>query len=71
MIPLPGVPFRSRFERVDRQREDISDAAFGPDQPCRARIDLQLAPQPQDLHVDAAIENILVNTGSLKRKPQA
>src|SRR5260221_12318699 len=51
----------------DRQIEDIADAALGPDDTWRAGIDFQLAAQPQDLHVDAAIEHILVNPGRLQQ----
>jgi hypothetical protein len=47
--------------------EHIADAALGLDDAWRARIDLQLAPQPQHLDIDAAIENILVYTGGLQQ----
>ena len=32
-----------------------------------ARMAFQLAPQPQDLHVDAAVEDIFMNAGRLKQ----
>jgi hypothetical protein len=47
---------------LDVQRK-VADAALGPDDARRAGIDLQLAPQPQDLHIDAAVEYILVDAG--------
>src|SRR5258708_35718530 len=54
-------------ERFDRQREDIADAALRLNHVRRTRIDLQFAPQPQDLDIDASIENILVNSGGLQQ----
>jgi|GraSoi2013_115cm_1033766.scaffolds.fasta_scaffold478797_1 hypothetical protein len=55
------------LKRFDRQREDIADAAFRLDHARCAGIDLQFAPQPQDLDIDAPIENIFVNSGGLKQ----
>ena len=52
---------------IDRQREHVADAALGSNDLRRTRIGLELAPQPQDLHVDAAIENVLVHTGCLQQ----
>src|ERR1700716_1283445 len=54
-------------ERFDRQREDIADAALRLDHPRCTRINLQFAPQPQDLDIDASIENILVNSSGLQQ----
>src|SRR4030081_2494460 len=54
-------------ERFDGQREDIPDAALRLDPPRCTRINLQFAPQPQDLDIDASIENILVNSGGLQQ----
>ena len=51
----------------DRQGEHVADAALGPDDSGRSRIGLELAPQPQDLHVDAAVEDILVHAGRLQQ----
>jgi hypothetical protein len=62
-----GATFPSLLERCDRQREHVADAALGLDHARRTRIGLQLAPQPQDLDIDAAIENILMNSGSLQQ----
>ncbi len=58
--------FPSFLERFYRQREHITDTALGSDNPRRTGIDLELAPQPQDLDVDAPIENIFVNPGGLQ-----
>src|ERR1700682_2573213 len=54
-------------ERFDRQREDIADAALRLNHARCTRIDFQFAPQPQDLDIDASIENILVNSGGLQQ----
>jgi hypothetical protein len=48
------------LEWLYRQREGIADAALGPDYTRRARVDLELALEPQHLDIDASIENILV-----------
>src|SRR5882672_12598668 len=39
-----------------------ADTALSPDHARCARIDLQFAPQPQDLNIDAPIENFFVNS---------
>ena len=54
-------------ERFDRQREGIADAALRLNHARCTRIDLQFAPQPQDLDIDASIENILVNSSGLQQ----
>src|ERR1700687_5108973 len=59
--------FSSLLERFYRQREDIADAALSLDHARCTRIDLQFAPQPQDLDIDASIENIVVHSGGLKQ----
>src|SRR5580693_3113222 len=46
---------------LDRNRKYISEATFGLDYARRARVAFKLASQAQDLHVDAAIEDILVH----------
>jgi hypothetical protein len=46
----------------DRQRKNIANAALGPDHPRRIQINLQLAPQPQDPNINAAIEDIFMNS---------
>jgi hypothetical protein len=52
---------------LDRQREHIAHTTLGLDDGGGAGVDLELAPQPQDLHIDAAIEHILVNAGRLQQ----
>jgi hypothetical protein len=47
-------------KRLDHRCEDIADVQLGLDDALRTRIDRQLAPQSQDLDIDATIENILV-----------
>src|ERR1700730_16704257 len=54
-------------DRFDRQGKDVTDAALRADDMGRAGIGLELASQPQDLHVDAAVEHILVNAGRLQK----
>jgi hypothetical protein len=54
-------------ERFYRQCENIAYPALRPDHPGCARIDLQFAPQAQDLDIDAPIENILVNSSGLQQ----
>jgi hypothetical protein len=49
-----------------RNGEYISEAALGLDDARRARIALELAPQAENLHIDAAVEDILVNAGRLQ-----
>src|ERR1700687_4108094 len=70
-IMVTTVTLRSTFssflERFDRQREDIADAALSLDHARCTRIDLQFAPQPQDLDIDAPIENIVVHSGGLQQ----
>src|SRR5260221_3498780 len=58
---------RSSSERFDWQREDISDTSLGLDDAGRAGIGLELAPQPQDLDVDAPIADIFVDPGCLQQ----
>jgi hypothetical protein len=52
---------------LDRQREHVANAALGLNHARCIGISLQLAPQPQDLDIDAAIENILANSGGLQQ----
>jgi hypothetical protein len=47
---------------LDRRRKNVANAALGPDHPRRIRINLQLAPEPQDLNIDAALEDIFMNS---------
>src|SRR5262249_53904719 len=54
-------------ELLDRQNEYVANAALGSNDLGRARIGLELAPQPEDLHIDAAIKNVLMHTGCLQQ----
>ena len=54
-------PARNWSKALDRQGKNIADAALGLDHGRCSRINLQLAPQPQDLNIDAPIENIFMN----------
>ena len=55
------------LERLHRQCEHVAYSALGLNNAWRARIGLQLAPQPQDLNVDAPVENILVDARCLQQ----
>ena len=57
----------SKLEAFDGNGEHISDAALGLDHARGARIALELAPETKNLHVDAAIKDILVNAGCLQK----
>jgi hypothetical protein len=52
----------NRSIALDRQRKNIADAALGQNHAQRIRTTLQLAPQPQDLNVDASIEDVFMNS---------
>src|SRR4051794_9472519 len=54
-------------DALNRQGEYVADAALGLDDTRHARICLQFAPQSQDLHVDTAVEHILVYPGRLQQ----
>ena len=58
---------RQKSERLDRQGKHVADTALGLNDPRRARVGLQLAPQAQDLHVDAAVENVFVDPSCLQQ----
>src|SRR5687767_208858 len=60
-------PAAGELDSLDRDGKRISDAAFGLDHPRHARIALELAPQAQNLHVDAAIEHVLVDARGLQQ----
>src|SRR5271166_4232225 len=53
-------------EALDRRRENVSDAPLGLDHLGRAWVLFQLAAKTQDLHVDAAIEDVLVDPRRLQ-----
>src|SRR5262245_34671531 len=56
-----------RSNPLDRDGEHISHAALGLDDARRARVAFELAPQAKNLHVDAAIENILMHARGLQK----
>src|SRR6266478_5881971 len=64
---LVAQHFPQLLEWFYRRNQNIPDAALSLDDTWRTRIDLQLAPQSQDLDVDAPIENILMHTGRLQQ----
>src|ERR1700738_5602806 len=64
---VPAAALLSSLERLDWQREDVSSAAFGPDEPWHLRVSLQFAPQPQHLNIDAAIEDVFVEPGRVQQ----
>src|SRR5580692_5227231 len=64
---LADVFDRPSSKCFDGQRKYVANAAFGQDEARRVWIGLQLAPQPQYLHVDTAIEDIFVNPGRLQK----
>src|SRR5580692_10209940 len=59
--------FRGPSIRLYGEGKDIADAAFGQDHPWCTWIGLQPASQPQDLNIDASIEDVLVNSDSLQQ----
>ena len=52
---------------LDRKGKHIPDASLGLDEAGSAGIGLQLAPQPQNVHIDATVEDILVRAGRLQQ----
>jgi hypothetical protein len=67
-VPKKGLRLKAiGSERPDRQGKHVANAAFGLDDPRRARVGLELAAQSQDLHVDAAVEHILMDAGRLQQ----
>jgi hypothetical protein len=49
------------------QYKRVADATLGPDDLRHTRIGLQLAPQSQDLDIDAAVENVFVYPGCVQK----
>src|SRR5262245_2489796 len=56
----PGRGSLGQSQDLDRSREDVAGPTFGLDQPGIAWVGLELASQPQNLDVDAAVEHALV-----------
>jgi hypothetical protein len=58
---------RHKSDRRDWQGEHVADAAHRLDDARRAVVTLELAPQPQDLHIDAAVEDIFMQACRLQQ----
>ena len=58
---------RSDPEPLDRQSKDVAKTALRPNDLRRAWIELQLPAQPQDLHIDAAVENVFMHPRCLQQ----
>ena len=56
-----------RSDSLHRHGEPVADATFGPDNARSARTGLELAAQPQNLHVDAAVRDILMQVRGLQQ----
>src|SRR5467141_3226433 len=54
----PALRTKQSAERLDGYAEDIAGTALSPDVLRLRRVRLDLAPQPEDLHVDRAIVNL-------------
>jgi hypothetical protein len=52
---------------LHRQGEAVADAPLGLDGARGTGISFQFAPQPQDLHVDATVEHVLMDPRRLKQ----
>jgi len=70
-LPGSGLPqildLITRSDGHNRQGEHVADASLRPDDARRAGVGLELAPQPQDLHIDGAVEDIFVHAGRLQQ----
>jgi len=62
-----GVDEQNRSKPFHWQSENIAKAALGLDHAWRTRTYLQFAPQPQNLNVDAPIENVLMDARRLQQ----
>ena len=58
---------KQKSEPFDGDSKHISDTALGLDDAGCAWVALELAPEAENLHVDATIEHILVNAGCLQK----
>src|SRR5512135_673938 len=52
---------------LNRNGEYVSNAPFGPDDARGAGIAFELTSEAKNLHVNATVEDILVNTGRLQQ----
>jgi hypothetical protein len=60
-------PTGTRSQALHWQYENIADSTLGLNDAWCARVRLQLSPQPQDLHVYAAIKHVFVNARRLQK----
>ena len=58
---------RQASQRLDWQSKHVADAALCLDDLRRTRIEFQLPPQSQDLHVDAAVKNVFMHPRCLQQ----
>ena len=58
---------RSRSKALNLPGEDITDAALSLNDLGCARVLLQPAPQAKNLHVDAAVEDVFMQSGGLQK----
>src|SRR5260370_9349551 len=58
---------RRRIDPLDWNSKHISDATLGLDHSRRARVAFELAPEAKDLHVDTAVEDVLVDASRLQQ----
>jgi hypothetical protein len=64
MEPTGPLKDRDRLAPLDWNSKHISDATLGLDHSRRARVAFELAPEAKDLHVDTAVEDILMDAKS-------
>ena len=68
MRPLRCEEVEEGFlDSFDRNSEHVSDTAFGPNYPRRAGVAFELSSQTKNLHIDAAVEDIFVDSGRLQK----
>ena len=53
-------------DALDGNSEHVTHTAFGPDDTRCAGVAFELAPEAEDLHIDAAVEDIFVNPSCLQ-----
>jgi hypothetical protein len=61
------APCESSSQRFDRQGKYIADTAFDLNDTRHAWISLQLASEPKDLHIYAAVEHVFVSPCRLQK----
>ena len=63
----PSLPTTRRLDPLDGNSEHISNTALGLDDARCTGIAFELAPEAKNLHVDAAVEDILVKACRLQQ----